>query len=63
MDCLTTAATVSFNPVEYSGVEGDGQLMVCVQVLTTAISSQSDFTVFMATNDSSKTGTGLYVHV
>ena len=49
--------------MEYSGVEGDGQLTVCVQILTAAISSQSDFTVFMTTNDSSKTGTGLYVHV
>ena len=53
---LITAATVRFNPVEYSGVEGDGELMVCVDILTTADSSQYDVIATLNTVDGIKTG-------
>ena len=58
--CLPAAATVSFNPVEYSGVEGDGQLMVCLEILTTADSSEYDVIVSLQTVDGAKTGTKWY---
>ena len=48
---------MGFNPVEYSGVEGDGQLMVCVEILTTAESSEYDVIVDLKSVDGAKAGT------
>ena len=53
---LSADATVSFNPVEYSGMEGDGPLMVCVQIFTMANSSENDISVVLETVDGVKTG-------
>ena len=43
--------------MEYSGVEGDGQLRVCVEVLTTAESSEYNVIVDLEAVDGAKTGT------
>ena len=43
--------------MEYSGVEGDGQLRVCVEILTTAESSEYNVIVDLEVVDGAKTGT------
>ncbi len=44
-----------FNPIKYNAVEGSGTLMVCVEILTEAESSQQTIDVELETIDGAKT--------
>ncbi len=55
MTSLCTEATLRFNPVLYNIMEGNGTLMVCVEILTEADSSQYSISVLLQTIDGAKT--------
>ncbi len=40
MTSLCTVANLRFNSIEYNIMEGNGTLMVCVEILTEAVGSQ-----------------------
>ncbi len=55
MTSLCTEAILRFNPIEYNIMEGNGTLMVCVEILTEAEGSQYSISVLLQTFDGVKT--------